>query len=134
MTLDDPSQVSLTPPIEKGSPFDHELIQAESHSPAASRHVPLDYFSPNESQILSPDNGEKSFHDQSGGVSAVDTLIGDDFQFHRFLQDKRDKADAEGINPRQTGVVFKVCHRFTSVFFLNLSSTGFESCRSWSPC
>ena len=47
-------------------------------------------------------------HDQSGRVSAVDTLVEDEFRFDKFLQEKWDKAAEEGISCRQTGVVFKV--------------------------
>ena len=115
MSLDDPPQLIPSSPSETRSPSNHQLTQTESHSPAASRHVPLDYFSRNESQTLSPDVGEKSIHEQSGGVSAVDTLQGDEFRFDKFLQDKWDKAAAEGIDTRQTGVVFKVCRRSISI-------------------
>lgn len=112
MTSNDSPLVSPVSPIETRSPFDNEF--PEPHSPATSRHVPFDYFSRNDSQVLSPGFEQQSVHDRSGGISATGTLVGDEFRFDKFLQDKWDKAAAEGINCRQTGVVFKVCLRSMS--------------------
>ena len=108
MTLEDSPRGSLTSTAEKRSSFDPGVTQPQPHSPLTSRHVPLDYFPRNKPHTPSPELGEKSSHDQSGGLSATATLIGDDFHFDKFLEEKLGKAEAEGISARQTGVVFKV--------------------------
>lgn len=99
------------PPIEIRSPSDNELL--ESQSTASPRHVPLDYFSRNESQV-SAGFQLPPVHDQTGGTG---TLVEDEFRFDKFLQDKWDEATAERINHRHTGLAFKVRLRSMSLLF-----------------
>ncbi|KAF8588872.1 pleiotropic drug resistance ABC transporter [Ramaria rubella] len=106
MTVDD-SLLSAPPsPIVKHSPSDNILSRARSHSSAASRHVPLDYFARRDTEPV--------FEQADGGGSVTETpsiattlAEGSEFRFDKFLQEKWDRAAEEGINSRETGVVFK---------------------------
>jgi hypothetical protein len=71
--------------------------------------VPFNHFARVDSGV----NGENSAnpHHSVPNSGANSTLVEDEFQFDRHLQEQWDKAISEGIHVRDTGVTFKACMR-----------------------
>jgi ATP-binding cassette subfamily G (WHITE) protein 2 (SNQ2) len=116
MTVDD-SAMDITPRSDS-----HEKLPS-SDEPLKRIHsgpsrVPFDHFARSDSVLHLPpslDDDPEAQNDpkgNSGAVSAIETLVGDDFRFDKFLQDKWDRAAQAGIDCRDTGVVFKVCSSY----------------------